>query len=238
MEEYKNKNFSVFPASSHPPYILEQKLIHAIKSSDEKESIAVLNQINKLHRAELADSPLRSIKNSIIASCTLFTRAVIEMGVDSESAFSLSDRCIKKIENLDTVKKVEVFEYDILNAFIKLLSEKNYLKYSPVVNEAISIIMQNIQHKITLQNIAHKINIHPSYLSTVFKTEVGISISDFIRKQKSEAIRLFLLETSLSLTDIAFAFEFSSVAYFSGYFKKIFGVSPSAYRKIHAKEKH
>ncbi len=227
----KNKILNILTSYQHPPYALERKLIASIKQMDEKSSVDTLRQINRHERACLADSQLRSTKDSLIGSCVLFTRAVIEEGVDSESAFGLSDACIRKIEEFTTVSQTEQFEYEMLQRFIRLLKESERNEYSPVVSRAIAYIKQNIQHKMTLQNIADTVGIHPNYLSSVFRREVGMSITTFIEQQKSEAIRTLLLETSLSLTDIAFTFEFSSVAYFSGFFKKHFGVSPLKYRR-------
>jgi two-component system response regulator YesN len=233
---WEDKVFNILSSYQHPPYVLERKLITSMQQMDEKSSVAALDKINRLERAHLADSPLRSIKDSLIGSCTLFTRAVIEVGVDSESAFMLSDQFIRKIEDCGTVSQTEQLEYDMLRQFIELLQQKDQSKYSAVVKRTITFIKQNVQHKVTLQNIADNVNIHPNYLSTLFKKEVGISISNFIEKQKSEVIRLFLIETSLNVTEIAFTFEFSSVAYFSSYFKKIFGVSPLKYRQMFGKQ--
>lgn len=229
----KNKIMNILTSYQHPPYALERKLIANIKRMDEEDSVKTLRQLNRHERACLADSQLRSTKDSLIGSCVLFTRAIIEEGVDSESAFGLSDACIRKIEKFGTVSQTEQFEYEMLQRFIGLLRENEYHEYSPVVSRAITYIKQNVQHKLTLQGIANTINIHPNYLSSVFRKEVGMSIKSFIEQQKSEAIRTLLLETSLSLTDIAFTFEFSSIAYFSGFFKKHFGVSPMKYRRQH-----
>lgn len=222
---------NILSSYQHPPYILERELINAIKDADEQRSASILGRINRHERACLADSPIRSLKNSLIASCTLFTRAVIEKGVSSERAFSLSDECIRKIEECQTVSQTADFEYEMLRYFIGLLKRESLFRYSPTINSAIAFISKNIQHKMTVQDIAHKVNVHPNYLSSIFKKEVGISLSAYIEKQKSEAIRLFLVETTMSLTDIAYTFEFSSVSYFSSYFKKIYGVSPLSYRK-------
>lgn len=228
----KNRILNILTSYQHPPYILERKLIAYIQRMDEKDSLETLRQINRHERACLADSQLRSTKDSLIGSCVLFTRAVIEAGVNSENAFGLSDACIRKIEEFDTVSQTEKYEYEMLTRFIRLLRESGQSAYSPAVSRAISYIKQNIQHKMALRDIAKVVHIHPNYLSSVFRKEVGMNITSFIEQQKSEAIRTLLLETSLSLTDIAYTFEFSSTAYFSGFFKKHFGVSPLKYRKM------
>jgi AraC-type DNA-binding domain-containing proteins len=230
-ERINNRNLSY----QHPPYVLERKLITCIQHMDESSSVKILDQINKLERASLSDLPLRSLKDSIVASCTIFTRAIIDGGADTEGAFSLSDTCIRRLECLRTVKEVEQFEYEILREFISLLVKENRYNYSHIINKTINFIKQNLQHKLTLQNIAEEVNVHPNYLSALFKKQVGMNISSYIEKQRSEAIRLFIIDTELSLTDIAFTFDFSSVSYFSSFFKKNWGISPLKYRQLNGK---
>jgi two-component system response regulator YesN len=230
----KDRIMNLRTSYQHPPYLLERKLILSMQQKDEAGSVAILDQINRLERARLSDSPLRSIKNSIIGSCTLFTRAVIEAGVDSESAFMLSDCFIRKIEECSNVRQTEELEYAMLREFIDLLRNSGQLKYGPVVNKAVFYIKQNIQQRIKLLEIAEAAHVHPNYLSAIFKKEVGVGISDFIGNHRADAVRQFMTETDLSLTEIADTFGFSSVAYFSNFFKKAFGLSPMKYRRMHA----
>ena len=57
---------------------------------------------------------LGSLKNSLIASCTIYTRSAIEGGgVDAELAFTLSDACIKAIERLRCDDSFDVLVSDI-----------------------------------------------------------------------------------------------------------------------------
>lgn len=219
----------------HPPYDLERKLVRYLQQMDETNSRAVLDEINHMERARLADTPLRSVKNSLIGSCTLFTRAAIEAGANPEKCFMLSDALIQQIETCTAVAQTEALELEMLQKFIELLRKDKLFQYSPVVNRAISYIFETIQQRVTLGQIAQFCGVHPNYLSTLFKKEVGLSCSQFIQRQKAEAIDLLLKETNLSLTDIAATFGFSSASNFSGYFKKISGVSPLQYRKTKPK---
>src|SRR6185437_11889183 len=83
---------------SHPSYQFEKELLHWVSQADEEKAAPLLKKINNLAKARLSDNPLRSLKNSLICSCTLFTRATIEAGVTPEYAFDLSDVFIRKVE--------------------------------------------------------------------------------------------------------------------------------------------
>src|SRR5690554_2019133 len=107
----------------HPSYLLEQRISKAIATGDSKTALSALDQINSLERAQLAENPLRSIKNSLIGSCTIFTRACISGGVDSETAFMLSDLYIRRIEDLKTRTQAESLEYDMVIGFTDLVTQ-------------------------------------------------------------------------------------------------------------------
>jgi two-component system, response regulator YesN len=116
---------------THPSYFLEKKLLRQIKMGLVSDVEATLDEINTLQRASLARDSLRSIKNSLIASCTLFTRAAIESGVDAEDSFDLSDVFIKEIETYDNEAALLPFEYTMANAFINLI-QTNRLNRFPI----------------------------------------------------------------------------------------------------------
>ena len=109
----------------HPSYYLERKMLNALKRGIRKEAIETLNVINRMERARLADSPVRSVKNSLIASCTLFTRAAIDADVPPEDAFSHSDVHILEIEalnNLYLLKKYDISCWRIIFNLLKILA--------------------------------------------------------------------------------------------------------------------
>jgi two-component system response regulator YesN len=65
--DYLQQNFV------HPPFDYEREMLWAVQFGDENEAMAFLKKIHELEGATLAVHPLRSRKNALIASCTLFT---------------------------------------------------------------------------------------------------------------------------------------------------------------------
>ncbi|OPA73408.1 hypothetical protein BVG16_28950 [Paenibacillus selenitireducens] len=220
---------------SHPPYALEKKLVQAIQKPDLEESISLLNEINLLERANLSHKPLNSLKNSLIASCTIFTRAIIGAGVDSESAFILSDHYINVIDESDTVAKTVKIEYMMLESFIRIVTTHKSYTYSPTINKVISYIKKNIEKKLSIEDVANTICLHPNYLSRLFKTEVGITVLEYIHSERIAAIKNFLVHTNMPLRDISDIFEFANPSYFTAYCHKHLGMTAREYRKRHMK---
>lgn len=218
----------------HPPYELEKKLMQYIKQTNMEKSLETLNEINSLERAHLSKRPLNSLKYSLVGSCTLFTRAIIEAGVDAETAFMLSDYYINLIDEANTADDVQALEYKMIKDFIELSKTQKEYIYTPVINKAIYYIKKNIENKLSLQEISDYVNVHPNYLSAAFKKEAGITLSQYINEQKISGMKLYLTYTNLSISEISYIFNFSSVPYFSRFFKTHTSVTPMEYRKKNA----
>ena len=79
--------------------------------------------------------------------------------------------------------------------------------------------------------ISNKVNFDYSYLSSVFAGVHGITIAKEIIMQKIERVKDLLLNADLSLGEIAFKLQYSSVAHLSNQFKKVTGITPSFFRQ-------
>ncbi|GAB6928406.1 hypothetical protein JCM10914A_23890 [Paenibacillus sp. JCM 10914] len=223
--DYLRENFI------HPPFDYEHELLEAIRLGDEHRAMAMLRTINELEAAVLASYPLRSKKNALIASCTLFTRAIIKGGVDAEIAFHLSDTLILEIEKMTEVERLIHFEYEMLVQFVSMIrSEKEELTYSHIVNLSIYYIREHIFEALSLQSVADYLKVHPSYLSDRFKKETGLPLTTFINQRKIEESKHLLTNTNQSISEIAFTFKFCSQSYYTQIFKNFTGMTPRKFR--------
>jgi len=69
------------------------------------------------------------------------------------------------------------------------------------------------------------------YLSNLFSSMEGITLEQYIIRQKIERVKELLLYDELNLSEIADRLGYSSVAHLSGQFKKITGLTPSELKK-------
>ncbi len=86
--------------------------------------------------------------------------------------------------------------------------------------------------------IADKLNHSYGYLSNIFSEVTYSSIANFIILQKIERAKHLISEDNLMLTEIAWKLNYSSVAHFSGQFKKATGLSPTVFQRILRKRKN
>lgn len=109
-------------------------------------------------------------------------------------------------------------------------ASKNYIENS-VVKKVLEYIHNNIDKKITLSDISQYVFISQSYLSRIFKKQMGVTLIEYINHLKLEKSKDLIRTGKYSLTQIADILGFTSVHYFSRQFKEKYGISPSGYSK-------
>ncbi|MEB8823047.1 helix-turn-helix transcriptional regulator [Bacillus cereus] len=76
-------------------------------------------------------------------------------------------------------------------------------------------------------------NKNPMYLSTLFKKEVGMTLSEYIQREKVEEAKKLLTLTNYSLLEVSTFLNFNNQSYFTKIFKKYTEFTPKQYRNQH-----
>ena len=94
------------------------------------------------------------------------------------------------------------------------------------------MLFQNIESIVIVraENL-RELGISESHISTTFKKEIGISVSEYIRRMRVETAKSLLQYTEFSCLEIAEYLCFSSDCHFSQVFSRYTGQSPREYRK-------
>lgn len=124
----------------------------------------------------------------------------------------------------------------MLHQYIQELSKFNSGENSAKNINAIKIknyIDNNIDKQISLEDISKIVFLSKVQIINIFKDEYGLTPYSYIINEKISFAKRMLLNTTLSIADIADSLSFTDAQYFSNYFKKHTGVPPSKYRKNH-----
>lgn len=109
----------------------------------------------------------------------------------------------------------------------------NLEKKHDCLAEAIKYIKTHLNDDPSLDETAQHINISASYLSKIFINYLHTSFSSFVLNEKIACAQKFLVNSKLSMTEIAVQCGFSSNSYFSDCFKRNTGLSPLQFRKTY-----
>ena len=81
--------------------------------------------------------------------------------------------------------------------------------------------------------LAALVNLSPSRFRHLFKEETGITISGYLRERRLDRAEFLLRTTFLSIKEVKSEAGMSSMSHFVQYFKRKYGITPTAYRRKH-----
>jgi AraC-like DNA-binding protein len=117
------------------------------------------------------------------------------------------------------------------NSKLQLNSPIHERTANSIVLSIINYINSNIINKITLKDISEEVHLSSSYLSKIFKTYLGVTITYYINNLRLEKSKELIRSTNNNITQISEMCGFKSIHYFSKIFKVKFGMTPSDYAR-------
>ena len=213
-------------------YAIEEQILRLVRTGNYRGFKNIEFSESNYHLGVTGSTALRQLKNDIIITTTVCTRAAIEGGLDYDSAYQLSDYFIQSSERLNSIERL----YDLLSKVGYSFAEKVANAKTPVstdgcIQKAIRYIQQNTNQHLTVGDVASYVGFSKSYFSAYFKKTLGFSISTFILRCKLEEGKELLQYTNKSISTISTFLCFSSQSHFQTAFKKQFGMTPNEYRR-------
>ena len=98
------------------------------------------------------------------------------------------------------------------------------------VSKILEYINENLSWNISLKEICTQFHISRYYLCHMFKKIVGMTVFEYILSCRLSTAKKYLLNTDMSLSQIADTAGFSSCSYFSKVFREHEGMTPSKFR--------
>ena len=116
---------------------------------------------------------------------------------------------------------------------LELVEDKNTMMISHIKQLILKVYYgQEERIKVNFSDyLSAKINKSYQYMSNLFLKAEGTSIQQFIINKKIERVKALLASQELTVSEIAFQLDYSSVAHLSNQFKKVTGFTPSNFRR-------
>ncbi|MGE6573827.1 response regulator transcription factor [Paenibacillus xylanexedens] len=102
-----------------------------------------------------------------------------------------------------------------------------------VADKAKRYIHENYSKDLNREDVAASVFLTPDYLAKVFKQETGMTMKEYLNACRIAAAKLMLIDSRLSIGQIAMETGYENISYFSTVFKKLAGETPNAYRSRH-----
>ncbi len=130
--------------------------------------------------------------------------------------------------NSDVRRYIQELVIELTTAVYK--HKKSSQNYPPIVTDCVEYITLHLCEDIKLADICDTLHVSASHLSKIFKAATGKTISEYIALSRCEKAADLLKNTNYSISEISNFVGYSDNNYFVKVFKKIYEVTPSAYK--------
>jgi AraC family transcriptional regulator len=174
------------------------------------------------------------IKNMVCNRCILVVQQQLDhLGLIPEKV-SLGEVILKE-QDLSK-EKMDQLDKALFSVGFERIDDRKARLIEGIKNTVIDLIhhAQNIDRKLNWSDkLAEALHHDYNYMSNLFSSIEGITLEQYIIRQKIERAKELLFYDELNLSQIAHQLGYSSVAHLSSQFKKITGFTPSELKKSH-----
>ncbi len=211
-------------------YEAEQALMKAVGAGKTNEATLRYQRFISYRLAPRGLSSLRDKKNILFVLNTLLRKAVQFGGVHPFHIDNISRSFSIQIEAGLTLEQLDQLSYRMVRKYCILVQNYARKNYSPLVQRCMNTIDFSYSSELSLSWLAKQCGVSESYLSTSFRKETGMTVTDCINKTRIRQALILLNTTELSIGEIASRCGFPDANYFSRVFRKQQGLSPKQYR--------
>ena len=187
-------------------------------------------------------TPIPPVNTSLISRESVLSGVTFSDAEYFNSYYLFSDlhslkRTMAQLEN-EYVKKLPFYQENTSSLLLTVLitlartAEKRPSGESRLdIESIVDYIHKNYSQPLDNKTISKEFGFHPNYINSEFKNSLGISLHSYVLETKILKAVALMESDTLSISEISAVCGFCDSNYFSRYFKKIMGVSPTKYMK-------
>lgn len=212
-------------------YESENRLMQVISQGRSHTAELMLANFSRAALEQRTSEPSRDIKNYSIILNTIMRKAVEQGGVHPIYIDRLSSDFAVRIEALTAWKDFAELWQEMARKYCLLVKKHANREYSPLVQKVLARVDFDLAADLSLKANANVLNVNASYLSTLFKRETGVTLTDYVNRKRIEHAIFLLNTTTLSISVIGQRCGIQDDNYFTKIFKKYTNKTPKQYRQ-------
>lgn len=216
----------------HFPFALESAIFQAMAEGDYDKVEKIVKEVLLKTPEKIgvfAISPLKQAEYTAVLAAGYCCVLAIECGVNQYVSYDISDTLLQRISAASSEAAYTKLIFEVLRTYCDLIKKSKH-STSLHTKSCKQYIYQHLTETCSLSDIASHLHLNPTYLSGLFRKNEGITIKEFILREKISAAQDMLRHTNAPVSEIADRFCFSSQSYFSQVFRKNTGMTPLQYR--------
>lgn len=201
---------------------IKASFISAVVSQDRTEADKLFEKLENELRPLSEASRIKDICGRIMVD------------LDHEFHFSkfLGDNLLKALNENETLPHMLAFMKNILEQVCSQYG-RNDAKESHYCELAKKYLDENYMRDMNITDVADHLDISYSYLSKIFRTKTGTTLTDYLNNARIEKSKEYLANTFLNISQISEKVGYNNAQSYQRFFKKYLNITPGDYRKLH-----
>ena len=231
-EEEEEKRYS---------YADELKWLEALERGEleRPDNVDINKMLAHLYRVGVLTTKgdIKQAEYMMVITITLASRAAIRGGVDPFAAYQVSDVYLQRLSCCDSLMEIGKVGMEGVSAFNTLVCR--HLESSggnPYCEKIKTYVVRHIREKIRMKDIADHVGLSSSYLAALFQREEGMSVKQFMMRERLSLAANLLKNTDEGIGVISDYLAFNSQSYFTSHFRERYGMTPTEYRQKYARK--
>jgi two-component system, response regulator YesN len=176
---------------------------------------------------------MSNVKEYAFSYISTILEIIKELDIDIKELHSRKYNIYEEILELDTIPDIKRYVTDISSKVIELINYYKSKKLNKLIDDISLYMKLNFGDcELSLSKVAHVFFINPSYLSRIFKKEMGVNFMEYLIKLRIDKAIMLINNKDLKAYEIGEEVGISDSSYFSTCFKRYTGFSISEYKKI------
>ena len=236
-----------------PNQILDETSVKEVHAEDfEMDGIVHVNDLRSMlgrflnngtreEVGEFCDAYLGELQQEQLSSNILRQYLIVDVSVEilafvrklsPDSEFEREAENLKRLlQNTQSVEDFRNYLVGFLQKTIDVRDTVSGRKYTDVIEAAKREIEENyMTEDISLNTVSVKVGMSPSYFSSVFSKEMGMTFVEYLTEVRMNKAKELIMCSPMKMSEIAFEVGYRDPHYFSYIFKKTQGCSPKEYR--------
>jgi AraC-like DNA-binding protein len=215
------------------PFEIEKGIIHALRSGKEEEAKSGLTLFMKNIQSQTGLN--LAVQNSLVKLLGSVHEALLKSGVNMIELYQGTNLYQELMQLKESDEQVDWFEREVFGPFLSAVSSSQELQIRNVVQQVVQHLEQHYTEDLTFETIADTYGINMTKLSRAFKTETGVTYTEYLTRLRLDKCKELLVNTDMKINDIAEMLRYQP-AYLIRIFKKAEQMTPGQYREYHGSD--
>lgn len=208
---------------------VNESIISSLSQGLESETMELIEKVYQKTDAECYCAELKHMVYMGLIS--LLLSYLVKSGHHLENIFPYGFKGSSVLTTGTSDESQRAFIRDAYSSVLVYIQQRQDSKSYKIACEAAAIIKSSYTNpEFSMKELTMALMVNQTYLRSMFKSEMGMTISDFVTKCRMEAAKELLAKGYYKHAHIAEAVGYSDQGYFSKCFKRYYGVSPSEFK--------